>query len=832
LKMTKNELAKKVIDVLKDHGYPFGGYVRDTVAGENFSDLDIFLPKYKDGVLHHYSWMGAFEDAIAALRTAGLDTAYSYANQVLCYNPTTRLLIHKKDLTVRFDDAQIDVDLVVSNATSMVEDTPLPILDIDSNALYLDKNNRIKAIAGYDKDQVIANIKAKEFVINETSPMKGERIAKRIRKGHKPKVYYKEEDLTVGDRIEMEIIGRDHKLLKRTGTYLGRIGGESRVWLDRGHKIRSIETSNGYSSYLGEERIVAKIKEHTSPDIDYETNECWSLYPESYNTKVVAILPKTIEAQEKKSSKIQEQKPEEGVKTLGDCDDGDIVQTVDGGIRSERYTIVSRDHNIGYWSACTLVHGYKYGWMASRSDSSWTNIKIHNAIKEFGLLEDDPAYQYIANSIRVKVVGKVERKAPISISIPVGDLKVGDIFEYVSFDKKFVCQVLMLNSDNHWDGHALVKRTFLPPAPIPTKPSGWALSDESLGSAKGIEAAKSFGLDINTPQYQWMLPDTPVKLIGHEDPPSQEEIKLQPKPKLKSGDRVEAFKHSASETITGTLLIHPKTGEQAILLDKPDQTLAGWGSWHYRSSLTYGKPLVDEAERLGLLVNDDTTNLVIGFNHESLKPSTVPMKTLADAKVGDIVQIVHDRGYGGLGVVVDTNPGWEYPTYILVQKMNGTGWAGDDINIMTSKGAKSAEALGLSLDANTRYQYVSPTMPIQFIGVHTPPKQPETIQASQEVQQVEAQKEIPIQIISSLKQPETTSQEAQRIESQKDQLIEPASQQEEKPNDALATFLVASATILGGFLGTAMKANKENVRVAVSEESVEMSSESEQEAVL
>jgi hypothetical protein len=190
--MNRKELAAKVIEVLQPYGYAYGGYVRDLVAGEDFNDIDIFLPKYDRRYKTYYRRNRAFSAVLDALTLAGLKpkaksvpkTDYTW------HDKKTGIMLFKQDLVITDEEsgASIDVDIVCSSGTCIGEDHPYPQLDVDINSLTIGRQGEIEAIAGQDTAKVKDAIKRREFHVIEGSMMLGSRITKLIKKGYKIRI--------------------------------------------------------------------------------------------------------------------------------------------------------------------------------------------------------------------------------------------------------------------------------------------------------------------------------------------------------------------------------------------------------------------------------------------------------------------------------------------------------------------------------------------------------------------------------------------------------------------------------------------------------------------
>ena len=190
-KEVKEKFAKQIREqFLRPSDYIFGGYVRDTIAGDEYKDIDIFLPNYPHG-----SANGAKRDFISNLqRIFGYAHVRSQGDRG-CYHGNVSL--RKTRVEVRLEGYWIAIDLVSGEDAS----EPFGTLDADVNALYMTRDGQVFAAPSLDSQQIIPNIKAKRFVPYTSDPT---RLNKLAQKGYqamiKPQDTYK-----VGDNVVVKL---------------------------------------------------------------------------------------------------------------------------------------------------------------------------------------------------------------------------------------------------------------------------------------------------------------------------------------------------------------------------------------------------------------------------------------------------------------------------------------------------------------------------------------------------------------------------------------------------------------------------------------------------
>lgn len=185
-KEARKNLAQDIINALKDHMYPYGGYVRDHMAGDDFKDLDLFFPRYdtrwaSNNKYHDLSSM------VSKLKAAGFNLV-KVPSAKKAYSPDNNeveLTKLRYSVTHPDHDAVIEIDLVKSSAWEAKNDHPYPSLDADVNSLALDNYGLLWAVTGLPLEEVLNHIRNRVFNIPGDSTLKGERVNKLLEKGYK-----------------------------------------------------------------------------------------------------------------------------------------------------------------------------------------------------------------------------------------------------------------------------------------------------------------------------------------------------------------------------------------------------------------------------------------------------------------------------------------------------------------------------------------------------------------------------------------------------------------------------------------------------------------------
>lgn len=209
-KLEKLEIAKRVIDALSNSAYPFGGFVRDLYAFENFKDIDFFFPRF-DTEQYPTNRFSGFDKCAYALMEKGFTLQGLEEEQPLYVEAHHTKLIKKSYLvTDTKTGISINIDLVRTNAHkgNAKYDTPFLALDADVNSLFFDKKTQTyKAANGYDTAKVIRNIENKVFELANNGEVLTKRINKLTEKGYTPtkNMTIDKTVLKVGDLVSLVI---------------------------------------------------------------------------------------------------------------------------------------------------------------------------------------------------------------------------------------------------------------------------------------------------------------------------------------------------------------------------------------------------------------------------------------------------------------------------------------------------------------------------------------------------------------------------------------------------------------------------------------------------
>lgn len=163
----RENLSNKIIMLAEaSGGYVFGGYVRDKIAKKAFNDIDLYF---------------GFAGDLIKLDLFVVNLYSQNIHVVSSQNPESYFVEYfrrKLNVIDYFSNLQISVDCIMSHDNVL---SPFkPGRDADINYLYM-KGNEIYAAEGFDKDQIISNIKNRKFVADES--VKENRIIKLTNKG-------------------------------------------------------------------------------------------------------------------------------------------------------------------------------------------------------------------------------------------------------------------------------------------------------------------------------------------------------------------------------------------------------------------------------------------------------------------------------------------------------------------------------------------------------------------------------------------------------------------------------------------------------------------------
>lgn len=178
--LPRQELAEKVITGLQDYAYVFGGYLRDKLAGEEFTDVDLFFPTGDPT----YPSLSSFKIP-GKLRSLGLAVHKVHGGKPVYAANGTSVRRSTYEVTDPLTGASIQVD-AVTNSTA---DHPFSDLDADVNSLYFDRTSKqIKPhwITPYTMENIQTHIKEKIFEVPDAARIAGHRLNKLLYKGYVP----------------------------------------------------------------------------------------------------------------------------------------------------------------------------------------------------------------------------------------------------------------------------------------------------------------------------------------------------------------------------------------------------------------------------------------------------------------------------------------------------------------------------------------------------------------------------------------------------------------------------------------------------------------------
>lgn len=165
--MDRKELFSWMVANSRHSAFPFGGYVRDTILGEDPKDLDLWL---RTGDLQ------SFEDAIFDLaERKGLRFQFS------SIIPYSKGIIGKRYYLIDQDTrTNISIDIVLKNPNSQILTNGLinqGNIDADVNALYLDGDEVKSYIDKYKVEDILEHLKKKVALVNRrTNPIRVEKL--------------------------------------------------------------------------------------------------------------------------------------------------------------------------------------------------------------------------------------------------------------------------------------------------------------------------------------------------------------------------------------------------------------------------------------------------------------------------------------------------------------------------------------------------------------------------------------------------------------------------------------------------------------------------------
>jgi hypothetical protein len=213
--MNRSELAQQIVALLSPHAYPFGGYLRDNIAGVEFTDIDFFAPQHD----HNYVAIGTYA-LRRVLKMAGFDVELLDHKKI--YNKTTGMRLEKDVYSIIDPDSgiQIKIDVVRNKDGCEWQDHPFTSLDADVNSLWFNKMSGTMEVApcvsymdGYTFEEIYANIRNRVFNLPEDFEINTSRITKLLEKGYSPKnarrKTWEASDTAINSHIFQEKLGEE-----------------------------------------------------------------------------------------------------------------------------------------------------------------------------------------------------------------------------------------------------------------------------------------------------------------------------------------------------------------------------------------------------------------------------------------------------------------------------------------------------------------------------------------------------------------------------------------------------------------------------------------------
>lgn len=205
----REQLAERVISLFTNNAYVFGGYLRDKIAGDEFSDVDMYFPSHNPKYTNISSY-----DVRRALRTAGMIATMVGAPKRI-YNQATGVRLEKETYEIKDPKSGQKVLLdVVRNksAMSQYDDHPFTSLDADVNSLWFNKETgkvEVMSCMPYSMETVMEHIAKKIFELPEGNSIMAERLNKLFKKGYKP--------LQAAETNSQPVTGRKEQKMESVG---------------------------------------------------------------------------------------------------------------------------------------------------------------------------------------------------------------------------------------------------------------------------------------------------------------------------------------------------------------------------------------------------------------------------------------------------------------------------------------------------------------------------------------------------------------------------------------------------------------------------------------
>jgi DNA-directed RNA polymerase subunit E'/Rpb7 len=271
--LQKRELAARVLEALKENGFPYGEFLRQTLGFEDFDRVTFYTPQ-KDPNYPIVS--GPFGKATDKIKSIDGLTITSISDIIYKGNNAS------KTYTITDKASNISIDLNVSKQdTATVEnDSFASFIQSDLDAIFIDKNNEMQAAPGYSLEAIVKNLSAKRFTPSDNATT--DYIKKMQDKGFilKEAKQVDKSTLKVGDKVSIRIVAPNEKETLRTGTVFSINDQSVKVLL-----------SEKYAGEAGQSWVVSDAKQkETLKSYSLETSEPlgWDISLE--NTEVISVL--------------------------------------------------------------------------------------------------------------------------------------------------------------------------------------------------------------------------------------------------------------------------------------------------------------------------------------------------------------------------------------------------------------------------------------------------------------------------------------------------------------------------------------------------------------
>jgi hypothetical protein len=604
--MTRNEFAEKIIDVLKDHAYPFGGYLRDQIVGAEFEDIDLFMP-------HHGTYAKANEGKdiqcpIEILTAAGFEVLYC-GSTIKDYEYSGKdYQLTKQNLSVKdsVSGHTIPIDVVSSNAPFLGADSPNHLLGAEYEGLFRNQYGELRSLCGYGSENLKEELKRNFLSIHSLAALDPKRLIKLLEKGYTTQYYTG--SFVSGDRVVLEVRD-DHdgvSFVEATAVCESPTLGT----------IFSLDVEGFQTKDKAYAAFPLSLRDEVKPflkTLDIDPNKSTGWHANAAHTKVVCRLP----AQKPIAAPVQDEATPDllPIQGLHSLQVGEMIRVkIDGAFFNAR--VISNACN-----GCSFhidigqplsSHGFSTGFPVGKDEKE--------ACQRFGIEKPNLWFCRIEDT-KTQILGRIP---PPTVS----DLQVRD---------RVRIKIAYPGQDiNEVDATVIHKTSSNIQVDLGISRLGSSLPADA--QAKQIQAEGD-----HTGGTCWYLPDNNTSILYKLPPLSPKEPAMS-KPtidhtQLKEGDRVQLQVSWKNEPITATV-IDPRYGGYLVLAaDEADsKNLAGWVSSHWPRLKSFG---VDIQQKNCLYVLDSNPGDVKFL--QKLDPIFVDPSTL---NVGDevLLQVIDNAG--------------------------------------------------------------------------------------------------------------------------------------------------------------------------------------------